>query len=706
MPLSRGAAVGSKPSPAAVLLAAALYFGAAKVGLSLAFVAQQVTVVWPPTGMALAILLLYGRRLWPGVMLGAFLANVTTDAPIAVAVGIAIGNTLEAVVGARLLERAGFRPALDRVRDVVLLIGGAALVSTAISSTVGVLSLCAGGVEPWNRFAALWSVWWLGDAMGDLVVAPLVLVWADEVRRGFAPRSAVDAFSFAAATGVVCSVVFLGRQTREYPLHYTIFPIVVWAALRSGQLGTSVSIAIASVLAITGTASSLGPLAMGTVHESLVMVQLFMAVVACTALVVGAAKAERDAAERARAADFRALQIGAERLRLALEARDELEDELRERAAQLVDADRRKDEFLAMLGHELRNPLAPLSASLELLGRGGADRERFLAMANRQVKHLVRLVDDLLDVSRITRGKIALRRESVAIADVIEQAIELTRPLIDAQRQTLSVAPPHEQLRVDGDRDRLVQALSNLLVNASNYTPFGGSIAVGAERVGSEVALRVRDSGVGIAADLLPRIFDPFVQGESTPDRPRGGLGIGLTLVRALVEMHSGKVEARSAGRGRGSEFTIWLPLSSAIGALEEPAVPVSTCTAPRLPLRILIVEDNADAAEGLKAILESEGYHVRVAGDAVEGLEIAPSFAPDVVLSDIGLPGVDGYELAERLRASPSSSAALLVAISGYGREEDKQRAASAGFDEHFIKPLDLERLRSLLRRVGAAAA
>jgi PAS domain S-box-containing protein len=551
---------------------------------------------------------------------------------------------------------------------------------------------------------------------------------------------------------------------------------------------------------------------METVHESLVMVQLFMAVVACTALVLGAAKAERDAAERARAADFRALEVGTERLRLALDAarmgvwdwnietgavqwsenlesihgmargafsgtldgfrrvvdpvddervdramrraidegggyevefrsrfsdgtlhwlaatgrvvkdengkphmlgtamdvtaRHQLEDELRERAEQLIDADRRKDEFLAMLGHELRNPLAPLSASLELLGQSGADRERFLAVANRQVKHLVRLVDDLLDVSRITRGKIALRRESVAIADVIEQAIELSRPLIDTQRQTLSVAPPREPLRVDGDRDRLAQALSNLLVNASNYTPSGGSLDLGVECAGSEIAIRVRDSGIGIAPDLMPHIFDPFVQGESTPDRPRGGLGIGLTLVRALVEMHAGRVEARSAGRGRGSEFTIRLPLSSAAAGEAEQPFATAPSAEPRLSLRILIVEDNADAAEGLQALLAREGHQVRLAGEALEALAIASTFAPDVVLSDLGLPGIDGYELAARLRASPSSAAALLVAISGYGRDEDKERAAKAGFDEHFIKPLDIDRLRSLLRRAGAAAA
>ena len=792
-----------------ILATAAVYFAAAKLGLSLAFVAEQVTVVWPPSGLALAALLAFGRGLWPGVTLGALLANATTDAPLAIAASIAVGNTLEAVAGAWLLERFGFRATLDRLRDVILLFAAAGA-STAISASIGVSSLCAGGVEPWGRFATLWWVWWLGDAVGDLIVAPLLLVWSAALRAGTVRRRAETALLLA-ATVLVCLIIFAGRpfiQLRGYPLHYTIFPFVVWAAFRTGQLGTSALVFLASAFAIAGTVNSVGPLAMETVHESLIMVQLFMRVVAATALLLGAAIGERDASEQARAKQLTDLEVTADRLRLALEAarmgvwdwnivsgavqwtenleqihgmergsfsgtiegfrtivddgdrervdaaiqralegssgyevefrstfpdgsvhwlattgkvfhdpagrpvrmlgtaidvteRHRLEDTLRVRAEQLAQADRRKDEFLAMLAHELRNPLAPLSASLQLLARGTGDRDRFLAMADRQVKHLVRLVDDLLDVSRLTHGKITLRREPVMVADVVSHALELSQSLIDARGHALRVALPREALRVEGDAARLAQILSNLLSNAASYTPAGGSISLQVDRVGGEVVLRVSDSGVGLSSELLPQVFDPFVQGDPSLHRPGGGLGIGLTLVRVLAELHGGRVEARSAGPGEGSQFAVWLPLLSSEEPHAAEAAPASREDAPKR-LRVLLVEDNRDAAESLRTLLEIWGHEVQVACDAAAALGFTPSFAPDVVLSDIGLPGMDGFELAKRLREDPAAARAILVAISGYGLEEDRRRAVEAGFDEHLVKPVDLDRLRGLLIRAG----
>src|SRR2546428_7589522 len=386
--------------------------------------------------------------------------------------------------------------------------------------------------------------------------------------------------------------------------------------------------------------------------------------------------------------------------------RRRLEDELRRHAERLADADRRKDEFLAMPAHELRNPLAPLRTSLELLGAGVAGGERFLEMAKRQVRHLVRLVDDLLDVARITRGKITLRKEPVLLADVAARALELARAWVDAGGHALPVSLRSEPVRLEADAVRLVRVLANLLGNAAKYPPPRGSIWLTAERVGDEVMVRVRDTGVGLPPALLPRIFDLFVQGDASLDRTPGGLGIGLTAVHALVELHGGRVEARSAGLEQGSEFLVWLPvLPNGLPALA--AAPEATPTvAADGRLKILLVEDHQDTAESLAAMLEGWGHEVQVAFDGLAALRAVAAVAPDVVLSDLGLPSLDGYEFARRLRQQPGFGRVLLVALSGYGREEDKRRSLEAGFDHHLVKPPDMDVLQALLAGVAAASA
>jgi signal transduction histidine kinase/CheY-like chemotaxis protein len=690
---------------AALMCAAAVaYFTAASLGLQLAFEAEQVTLVWPATGVALVTVLRFGRGVWPGIAIGAFAANALANEPLLTAAGIAAGNTLEAVLAAWALTRLGVDHSLHRLRDVLALVVCAALVSTLVSGTIGVLFLCITGVQPWSAARSLLLTWWIGDAISDLVVAPVILVWADVLRRGIDRRRVLEGVVLLVITVVVGLAVLAGGSVvrpPQYPLHYLMFPAVVWAALRLRQPGATAVTFLVWVLAIASTLRGLGPFALGTPHESLLMLQLFMAVVACTGLLLGGAIAERDAAERRRAADFRTLELSEHRLRDALAERQQLEDTLRERAAQLVDADRRKDEFLAMLAHELRNPLAPLKMSLELLELGVGQRERFLQMADRQVRHLVRLVDDLLDVSRITRGKITLRREPVLLSAVVERAVEQSRPLVDARGQTLTVSLPREEVRLDADLVRLVQVLGNLLSNAAKYTPPSGSIWVTAEVLGEEVVLRVRDTGVGLTPELLPRVFELFFQGDADIDRTRGGLGIGLTLVRALVELHGGRVTATSPGVGLGSEFAVWLPT---LPGARAAAAPPGERVEPTRRLRILVVEDNHDAAESLTALLELWGHDVRVAHDGVAALRLAESEAPDVILSDIGLPGMDGYELARQLRARPAFGRVVLVALSGYGRDEDRRLAAEAGFDHHMVKPPDLDALVRLIGNVAAA--
>jgi PAS domain S-box-containing protein len=368
-------------------------------------------------------------------------------------------------------------------------------------------------------------------------------------------------------------------------------------------------------------------------------------------------------------------------------------------------ASRAKDEFLAMLGHELRNPLAPIVTGLEILRIQGAPREsKQLAILQRQAQHLIRLVDDLLDISRITHGKIELRVERLELPAVIAAAIETARPLIDGRRHHLDVQIAADDLALDGDHARLAQVIANLLTNAAKYTEPGGRITLIAERVGDDVVIVVRDTGVGIDPEMLPRVFHMFVQERQTLERSQGGLGLGLAIVRSLVELHGGTVAARSEGRGRGSELTIRLPAARPMPA-SVTTQPTAAETAPRpRGRRIMVVDDNEDAAEMLAEMLEHLGNTTRVANDADAAMRLVEEFAPDLAVLDIGLPIVDGYELARRLRARRGSDSLRLIALTGYGGASDRQRAASAGFDAHLVKPVGIGVLESVIDRLVGA--
>ncbi len=368
---------------------------------------------------------------------------------------------------------------------------------------------------------------------------------------------------------------------------------------------------------------------------------------------------------------------------------------------EVQEADRRKNDFLSMLAHELRNPLAPIRNGVHIL-RAIRDVDPQVRevrdMMDRQVQHMVRLVDDLLDLSRITRGKIRLQTEPVELADVLARAVETCRPLIDQRRHRLAVAPPPGPLRVDGDAVRLAQVVGNLLNNAAKYTEEGGQIWLSAAREGDEAVVRVRDSGMGIPAEMIGSVFDLFTQVDRSLDRSQGGLGIGLTLVRQLVEMHGGQVEAHSDGPGRGSEFVVRLPALAAEAVSEAPPPAPAGPPARGPGRRVLVVDDNWDAAESLALLLEVAGHQVRTCPDGRSALEAAEQFRPEAVLLDIGLPGMDGYEVARRMRQLPATRGALLVALTGYGQEDDQRRAHEAGFNHHLIKPADLEALAGLL--------
>jgi CheY-like chemotaxis protein len=367
----------------------------------------------------------------------------------------------------------------------------------------------------------------------------------------------------------------------------------------------------------------------------------------------------------------------------------------------LREAGRRKDEFLAILAHELRNPLAPVCTGLRVLQESNKydpAEQRILAMLQRQVDHLVRLVDDLLEVTRITQGKIELRKQLVDLRTVIEQAIETSQPRIEAGEHKVDVTLPGIPLFVEGDPARLTQVFANLLNNAATYMRAGGDVFLTVERRDSQALVSVRDQGIGIAAEMLPRVFDLFTRIDDAFDRSRSGLGVGLYLARRLIEMHGGRIEVRSQGLGQGSEFLVALPIaedSQGVAASETRRLATTA-----LARRVLVVDDNRDAAESLDLYLTMLGAEVRTAYDGVAALETLQTFKPSVVLLDLGMPGMDGYEAARSIRASAHGSDVTLIALTGWGQDEDRRRTAEAGFDHHLVKPVDLDELEALLRR------
>lgn len=392
--------------------------------------------------------------------------------------------------------------------------------------------------------------------------------------------------------------------------------------------------------------------------------------------------------------------IGASKIVRDVTERRRLEDNLRKLASDLSEADRRKNEFLATLAHELRNPLAPMSNMLEVLKRAGNDGEvvkQAHETIERQLAQMVRLVDDLLDLNRITHDRLELRRSEVELATVIQQAVEVARPLIDAAGQKLTIDLPDEPIHLYADHARLAQVFGNLLNNSCKYTRTNGAISLRAERNGNdEVLVSVRDNGAGIPSDKIDSIFDMFMQVDRSSERSRDGLGIGLTLVKRLVEMHGGSIEARSDGEGQGSEFIVHLPIISKSAVASLPAADLASKSSPQR--RILIVDDNRDSADSLAMLFEINGNQTYLAHDGVEALEAIESHHPEVVLLDIGLPKLDGHEVCRRVREQPWGKDIVMIALTGWGQEDDRRKSEEAGFNGHLVKPVDYDKLLALL--------
>jgi PAS domain S-box-containing protein len=981
------------------LAVAVAYVIAARLGFQLAFVAEQVTTVWAPTGIAQAALLLWGRSLWPAIWLGAFVANAGTEAPLWTAAGLATGNTLEAVAAASILRRLPrFDPALRRIRDVVAFVVVAAVMSTTISATIGVTTLSAAAVQPWTRFTELWTAWWLGDALGALVIAPVILTTA-RGRSAWSRRDRAEACLLVVGTVVVTQVVFgqiFGPTIGHHPLEYVIFPFVIAAAVRLGQPAAALVVLGASGVTIWNTVRGAGPFASSEMHQSLILLQVFMGVLAGTGLLLAAAIAERETGERRRAAahavgevlanapnltqaapailqaicenlewQFGALWLvdhDAQRLRClavwsdgatpttsfagatketlipsgvglpgrvwatgkvawienvahdsnfprapvareagihgafafpiclggevlgviecfnrtvvtpdtdllrtmstvgnqvgqlmgrkrvesavmegqrrtraildtALDAiigmnhqgkitefnpaaertfgyrREEavgrelaellIPRELREQhrkglalylatgkgpfmnrrvettgyhadghgfpvevaitrvsdddpprftgfvrdltarveaereREQLLQrelsarreaeaANRAKDEFLATLSHELRTPLNAIVGWTRMLLDGTMDERstrRALEVIDRNAHLQVQLVGDILDVSRIITGGLRLDLQPVDLGSVIGAALDAVRPAADAKKVRLHSRLVASARLTQGDPQRLQQIVWNLLANAVKFTQVGGLVEVDlVDAQDTGVRIRVQDDGTGIDPAFLPYVFERFRQADGSVSREHGGLGLGLAIVRHLVELHGGTVHAESQGPGKGSTFTVELPRMDADRALASSDEHQHLSTGDRSHFtkvgslggcRALVVDDDEDARELIATILMKAGANVQTASSVREALRHLEAARPDVLLADIGMPGVDGYALIREVRRREAESGQHLsaAAITAYASNQDRERALAAGFDRHMAKPISPAAIvEAVLARCSAA--
>jgi signal transduction histidine kinase len=526
-----------------VVVVAVFYIVAARAGLQLDAVSGFATLVWPPTGIALAALLLGGYRLWPGIFVGALIANVWTGAPIVVAIGIATGNTLEALLGSYALKQLpGFRLSLDRVMDAVALIVLAAGLSTLVSASVGVTSLHLGGVVPRSDVMATWRSWWLGDAIGALLVAPPILVWATAAKMSRRPWRMLEAAALAASVLIASLLIFVvpvTSHTRAFDQAYVFFPLLIWAAIRFGQCGAVTTTFVVSAIAVWGTAMGNGPFVQSTLHGSLYALQTFMGMTAATFLILGASISERARAE----------------------------NELQSAYNLVSQANRAKAEFLAVMSHELRTPLNAIAGYAELLSLGvsGALSEKqadAVARIRTNQQHLLALIDDVLSFAKIEAGTIAITPQHVRLRNALDALEPLVRPELLQRKLSLSYDPGDPELEVVADPTKLRQILLNVLGNAIKFTPQGGRIALDVLRDGDVAKIRVADSGIGVAAENLEQIFEPFFQVDSGTTREYPGVGLGLAISRDLARAMGGDVSIEST-LGKGSVVSIALPIAA-----------------------------------------------------------------------------------------------------------------------------------------------
>ena len=666
------------PTLPAIGALALIYFVAGKLSLQLAFLHKSASPVWPPAGIALAALLVLGFRVWPALFVGAFLVNLTTLGNIWTSLGIASGNTLEALCGAWLVNRfAGGARVFDRPQDVFKF-ALAALIGTTVSPTFGVSSLAAGGFAQWSSYWPVWLTWWLGDASGVLVIAPLLLLWSvPATQRKWNQKQVLEVSVLLLLLVVLAETVFGGWlpiSARNYPISFICGPIVIWTAFRFTPRETATGIFILSAIAIWGTLHGFGPFILQSENQSLLMLQSWTAALTITAMAIAAAITERNRT-----------QVALEQQKDAVEA-----------------ANRTKDNFLAMLSHELRTPLTPVMAALDTLeadGSRSSGSKNSLAMIRRNVELESQLIDDLLDLTRIAKDKLQLRFGPLDSHEVINNVVEICRPEAQARNLTLQLNLRAGGHHVLGDAAKYQQIVWNLLKNAIKFTAENGEITISSSNPEPQLlAIAVHDTGIGIEPETMNRIFDPFEQGERAFQRRYGGLGLGLAISKSLAQAHGGTLIARSEGHDRGSTFILTMktvPAPPRIVKLTSP-VPESR------PLRILLVDDHQDTCVALERLLVRRGHLVAAAHNVRSAMETAARNSFDLLISDIALPDGTGTELMTYLHAISRIPG---IAISGFGMNGDIEKSIDAGFAEHLVKPVKMENLEAAIDRVMATA-
>jgi signal transduction histidine kinase/ActR/RegA family two-component response regulator len=656
-----------------------VYFIVGKLSLELAFVHASASPVWPPAGIALAALLVLGYRTWPAIFIGAFLVNATTAGNIGTSLCIATGNTMEAVCGAWLVNHfAGGTRIFDRAQDVFKF-ALAVIVSTAVSPTFGVTSLAVGGFAAWADYRAIWLTWWLGDAAGALVVAPVLILWSIGPRWRLNPKRHLEVGLLLVVLLILGEAVFGGWfpiTARNYPISFICGPIVIWAAFRFSQRETATSIFTLSAIAIWGTMQGFGPFVMETENQSLLIVQTSTAVLAITALALAAGMAERRRAEAA-----------LEQQKAAVEA-----------------ANRTKDNFLAMLSHELRTPLTPVIAALDALESvpsQSEDSKASLAMIRRNVELESQLIDDLLDLTRIAKDKLQLKFEQIDAHEAISNVAEICRMEAKARKVRIHLNLRAGAHYVTADVTKFQQIIWNLLKNAIKFTNEDGEITISSSNPSPQVlTIIVRDTGIGIEPEIMERIFDPFEQGDRSFQRRFGGLGLGLAISKSLAQAHGGTLVAKSEGSERGSTFVLTMNI---VARPQERLVKPETVPTETRALRILLVDDHQDTCTALERLLVRRGHLVAATHNVRSAMEAAARNHFDLLISDIALPDGTGMELMAYVRAI---SGIRGIAISGFGMNGDIEKSLQAGFSEHLVKPIKLEKLEGAIDRVMTTGA
>jgi signal transduction histidine kinase/CheY-like chemotaxis protein len=664
-------------------LLVAVYFVAGRLGLSLAFVNASASAVWPPTGLAIAALLVFGTGLWPGILIGAFAVNLTTSGDVPSSVGIAVGNTLEAIVATYLVRRwASGRAVFERPQHVLRFALFAATLAPAVSATLGVTSLELTGLARWSDFAPIWLTWWLGDAGGALLVTPAVVLWATK-SEGLAPERLAEAALIAVAAVATGAVIFGGLQplsVQHVPVAFLTFPVLVWAAFRFGPRAAATVMFALSGIAIWGTLNGFGPYALGSPNESLLLLQSFMAVAAVTSLVLAAAVLDRSRAER--------------RL-LAVEQHSRLLAE---------EGERIREEFLSVATHELRTPVAAVSGYAQLaqraLATGRNDRlGDAVDSIVRQSRRLAGLITQLLDASYIHGGQLEVVPRRTDVSALAAWAVEAARMQDDRRHQwDLRIEPG---MHAEVDPMRWEQLLMNLLDNAMKYSPSGGTITVSFGCAANDLlSLRIADDGIGISTDRIPHVFERFYRANH--NQRLGGLGLGLYIAREIAERHGGRIEVSSV-EGDGTEFTVTVPASFAKAAVE--LRPVSDPDRAGRELahgRVLVIDDEPDVRMLVETVLRDAGQIAMSAENGEEALALAARQPPDLILLDKLMPVMDGTAFAKAYRAAVAHPAPIVAFCASRDAEA---WATSIGAVAYVGKPFDISELDRTVRRQLDAA-